>query len=71
MLQNEHVLATVTRRKLSEQSTNIEALPPKNNAVSQVNSETTLRSSGSFPAVPKVKTKSRPPPSVPSDSNSQ
>ncbi|KMT04419.1 hypothetical protein BVRB_8g180950 [Beta vulgaris subsp. vulgaris] len=71
MLQNEHVSATVTRRKLSEQSTNIEALPPKNNAVSQVNSETTLRSSGSFPAVPKVMTKSRPPLSVPSDSNSQ
>lgn len=70
MLQNVRVLPTVTRRKLSEQS-NLEALSAKNSPVSQVASQPISRSSGSFPATIKEKNQSRPPPSVPSDSNSE
>uniref|UniRef100_A0A803ME01 Protein kinase domain-containing protein n=1 Tax=Chenopodium quinoa TaxID=63459 RepID=A0A803ME01_CHEQI len=70
MLQNVQVLPAVTRRKLIDQS-NVEALPAKNSPVSQVTSQPILSSSGSFPALVKEKSQSRPPSSVPSDPNSQ
>ncbi|XP_021766121.1 protein MALE DISCOVERER 1-like [Chenopodium quinoa] len=70
MLQNAQVLATVARRKLIDQS-NVEALPAKYSPVSQVTSQPVLSSSGSFPALVKEKSQSRPPSLVPSDSNSQ
>ncbi|KAL2930921.1 Protein MALE DISCOVERER 1 [Bienertia sinuspersici] len=70
VLQNVNVLASVSRRKISEQS-NLEALPATNGPVTQDNSQPVLRSSGAYSAVVSEKSLSRPPPPVPSDSNSE
>lgn len=70
MLQNVNVLASVTRRKLSDQS-NLEALPATNGPVAEANSQPILRSSGAYSAVVDEKSLSRPPPSLPPDPDSQ
>lgn len=49
--QNKHNLAGILRRRLLEQSSNLEAVPPKTNSLPQITSQPISRSSGSFPAV--------------------
>lgn len=74
MVQNQdvHNRASVLRRRLSDQSSNLEAVPTKvNSPPIQVTSQPISRSSGSFSAVVSDKNRSQPVAPEPSESNSQ
>ncbi|XP_074272365.1 protein MALE DISCOVERER 1-like [Silene latifolia] len=72
LLQKAHNLASSRRRRLAEQSSNLEAIPDKDlNPGAQVNSQPISRSSGSFPASGIETSPFIASPSAPPDSNSQ
>ncbi|KAH9618236.1 hypothetical protein KSS87_023368 [Heliosperma pusillum] len=72
LLREAHNLASSRRRRLAEQSSNLEAIPDKDlNPGAQNSSQTISRSSGSFPASGIDTSPFKPSSSPPPDSNSQ